>query len=401
MAAALPHNASIDIDPFIVDDTHWIDFSYEGLTLDGEAEVQPGAKRAKLDGGNSAVRKKQNREAARRSRMRKKHQESELQQKLDLYTKSNEALKKHNQELQDMLDLARYQVANLANGGTLQPVEILKDHAAKSSSCASVCDPLVPSSIEISVNDTPVDCDILPPLKRASEVSTDIHIGEFIDGLLENGDWDVNKAADINIEDPAANEVSDEGSDHLDFLLENDFWLDEDDEKKGTEHIAATSTMPITSTHTLVPQSQSVQIVSPVLSPNMKPRLHQLPCNLSRKEKNRIHARNRRMKVKMEHAHLKHSIDAYTRSNSLLKKKNKELELMLLKAHSYVAGATKGYQHYSTVFADGTACTNAASCGKENEIEETQPIDIDTDRRSSTLSESEDDDDHSLSFLWN
>jgi hypothetical protein len=58
MAAALPHNASIDIDPFIVDDTHWIDFSYEGLTLDGEAEVQPGAKRAKLDGGNSAVRKK-------------------------------------------------------------------------------------------------------------------------------------------------------------------------------------------------------------------------------------------------------------------------------------------------------------------------------------------------------
>lgn len=340
---------------------------------------------------------------------------------------ANEALKKHNQELQDMLDLARYQVANLANGGTLQPVEILKDHAAKSSSCASVCDPLVPSSIEISVNDTPVDCDILPPLKRASEVSTDIHIGEFIDGLLENGDWDVNKAADINIEDPAANEVSDEGSDHLDFLLENDFWLDEDDEKKGTEHIAATSTMPITSTHTLVPQSQSVQIVSPVLSPNMKPRLHQLPCNLSRKEKNRIHARNRRMKVKMEHAHLKHSIDAYTRckismnttkhdmlrthsdlfslffplANSLLKKKNKELELMLLKAHSYVAGATKGYQHYSTVFADGTACTNAASCGKENEIEETQPIDIDTDRRSSTLSESEDDDDHSLSFLWN
>jgi hypothetical protein len=77
---------------------------------------------------------------------------------------------------------------------------------------------------------------------------------------------------------------------------------------------------------------------------------------------------------------------------------------MLLKAHSYVAGATKGYQHYSTVFADGTACTTSASCGKENDYKETWPCDIDTDRRSSTLSGSEEDDDddnHSLSFLWN
>lgn len=212
---------------------------------------------------------------------------------------ANETLKKHNQELQAMLDLARYQVANLANGGTLhQPLEIPEDCAAKSYSCATVADPLaVPLNIEINVNDTPVDTNTLPPVKRASEVSTDV--SEIIDVLLENGDWTVNKAA--NAEDPAAHEVSDEGSEHLDFLLENDFWLEKDDEKEGSEPA-----------HTAVSQSQSVQIVSPVLSLNTKPRL-QLPCNLSRKEKNRIHARNRRMKVKMEHDHLKRSVDAYTR----------------------------------------------------------------------------------------
>jgi hypothetical protein len=212
-----------------------------------------------------------------------------------------------------MLDLARYQVANLANGGTLhQPLEVPEDCAAKSYSCATVADPLaVPLNIEISVNDTPVDTNTLPPVKRASEVSTDV--SEIIDVLLENGDWTVNKAA--NAEDPAAHEVSDEGSEHLDFLLENDFWLDKDDEKEA-EYV-----------HTPVSQSQSVQIVSPVLS--LKPRL-QLPCNLSRKEKNRIHARNRRMKVKMEHDHLKRSVDAYTRCKFSMNTNNMICSVLIL-----------------------------------------------------------------------
>lgn len=79
----------------------------------------------------------------------------------------------------------------------------------------------------------------------------------------------------------------------------------------------------------------------------------------------------------------------------MLKKKNKELELMLLKAHSYVAAATDGYQHYSTVFADGIPCDNNG-CDKENHIDG-----IEEHQRSSAPSGSDDDDDdHSLSFLW-
>lgn len=87
----------------------------------------------------------------------------------------------------------------------------------------------------------------------------------------------------------------------------------------------------------------------------------------------------------------------------MLKKKNEELELMLLKAHSYVAAATNGYQHYSTVFADGTVCDNSGS-GKENHTD-TMPQDVAINsgnkRGSSVECGSDDDDDnHSLSFLW-
>lgn len=299
-----------------------------------------------------------------------------------------------------MLDLARYQLANLSNGGSIQPIEI-----------PNVVDPLaVPSHIEISVpevslHDSP--CGLAMPTKRSSEVSTDI--SEFIDVFFEKDDWAVNKES-------AANEVSDDGSDHLDFILENDFWLDEE----NTEAIV--SAQP-----TLAPQPR-VQVVSPVLSLNLKSSNEQVPPNLSRKEKNRIHARNRRMKLKMEHAKLKQSVDAFTQctfrlylewlyffqcnflhpyaslaivANALLKKKNKELELMLLKAHSYVAGATKGYQHYSTVFADGAACIHSARCGKEK-YSDAAPAFDDVAHRSSVLGELDDDDDnHSLSFLWN
>lgn len=74
---------------------------------------------------------------------------------------------------------------------------------------------------------------------------------------------------------------------------------------------------------------------------------------------------------------------------------------MLLKAHSYVAGATKGYQHYSTVFADGAACSNSVCTGKENDCEAAPPCDVETNRRSFILSGLDDDDNHSLSFLWN
>lgn len=89
-------------------------------------------------------------------------------------------------------------------------------------------------------------------------------------------------------------------------------------------------------------------------------------------------------------------------ANAALKKNNKELELMLLKAHSYVAGATRGYQHYSTVFADGAKCRNYAGCGKEtNDKAVMHGRGGNDDRWESTLSRTDDDDDnHSLSFLW-
>lgn len=261
--------------------------------------------------------------------MRKKQQESELQEKLTSYTKckkrcamwfsimmfinincltsytANEALKKQNQELQDMLDLARYQVANLGNEGTIQPIEIPGHYAATSDPQSIGLDPLtVPSSIAVSIPEISVppavNCNIVQ-LKRASEVSTDV--SEFIDVLLESDDWAVNKEEDvINSSD---NEISDEGSDHLDLLLENDFWLEEGNEKKNLVHQSSI----ISPDSTLKPP---VQVVSPVLSLSMKTANHQLPQHLSRKEKNRIHARNRRMKVKIEHAKLKQSVDAYT-----------------------------------------------------------------------------------------
>lgn len=223
---------------------------------------------------------------------------------LTSYT-ANEALKKQNQELQDMLDLARYQVANLGNEGTIQPIEIPGHYAATSDPQSIGLDPLtVPSSIAVSIPEfsvpSAVNCNIVQ-LKRASEVSTDV--SEFIDVLLESDDWAVNKEEDvINSSD---NEISDEGSDHLDLLLENDFWLEEGNEKKNLVHQSSI----ISPDSTLKPP---VQVVSPVLSLSMKTANHQLPQHLSRKEKNRIHARNRRMKVKIEHAKLKQSVDAYT-----------------------------------------------------------------------------------------
>ena len=59
MAIFLPSNASstVDINQWVDEDAHLIDFSSEGLTLDDEVDAQPSAKRAKIGGGNSAVRK--------------------------------------------------------------------------------------------------------------------------------------------------------------------------------------------------------------------------------------------------------------------------------------------------------------------------------------------------------
>jgi hypothetical protein len=181
----------------------------------------------------------------------------------------------------------------------------------------STVDPLaVPPSIEIS-DIAEVDGNLVP-----SEVNADIN--DFIDVLLEDDDW-VHKSNETNQSN--VNEVSDDGSDHLDFLLDNDFWVNNDDEVKGVQGIPLSKEQPApVSPHSLqvLPMVLSINqnFNSPMIESNEKQPMiltqSQSTAHLSRKEKNRIHARTRRMKVKMEHAHLKKSVDAYTQCKLFL-----------------------------------------------------------------------------------
>ena len=216
-----------------------------------------------------------------------------------------------------MLDLARYQVANLTNGGKIQPIQVPHDEVRVSEDCNVVIDPLaVPSCIKWKTSEAPNEMS-----NAASEAITDID-DDLIDVLLNNDDWIERKDQP---EEHTANEVSDEGSDHLDFLLDTNFWMNENDKMNDIESKPATS-----DEKTLLCQSNlESHVVSPVLS--NKPKIDlELVGNvqylktqisngdkLTRKEKNRIHARNRRMKVKFEHAKLKQSVDAYTQCKSL------------------------------------------------------------------------------------
>jgi hypothetical protein len=230
---------------------------------------------------------------------------------------ANEALQKNNQALQDMLDLARYQVANLENGGEIQPIEIPGNHTVMPSySNESTVDPLaVPPSIEIS-DIAEIDGYLVP-----SESNADIN--DFIDVLLEDDDW-VHKSNETNQSN--VNEGSDEGRDHLDFLLDNDFWVNNDEEVKGVQGIPLSKKQPApVSSHSLqvLPSVLSINLNfnGPMIESNEKQQMiltqSQSTAHLSRQEKNRIHARIRRMKVKMEHAHLKKSVDAYTQCKLL------------------------------------------------------------------------------------
>lgn len=80
-----------------------------------------------------------------------------------------------------------------------------------------------------------------------------------------------------------------------------------------------------------------------------------------------------------------------TTANAKLKQKNKELELMLLKAHTYVAGATQGYQHYASVFAQKSDSSKSTDFSSRRSS-------IQSDFESSVFSEN--DGDHAMSFLW-
>lgn len=209
-----------------------------------------------------------------------------------------------------MLDLARYQVANLTNGGKIRPIQIPHNELV-SEDCNVVLDPLeVPSCIELNTSEASIE-----PSHEASDANLAID-DDLIDVLLENDDWIERK-----VQQEDYNEVSDEGSDHLDFLLDTNFWMNEDDKMNGTYSKPATSEETTPFSYLNLEQ----HIVSPVLSTKSKiddlalgksVQYQESQINngekLSRKEKNRIHARNRRMKVKNEHAKLKQSVDAYT-----------------------------------------------------------------------------------------
>ena len=214
-----------------------------------------------------------------------------------------------------MLDLARYQVAKLAKGEMTQPVEITGHNAYHST--LNQLD--VPSNITISLFDdvqvAPVNSSVVPSSTQSSGLEVSNEIDDFIDVLLENDDWTA-KNNEPQANEPSANEISDDGSDHIDFLLRNDFWADDEDATKG-----GGVTLPSSQVFASMAQLRPVQVTSPMLSLDLasssqKPKTKSItPGNtrLSRKEMNRIHARNRRMKVKMEHAQLKHSVDTYTK----------------------------------------------------------------------------------------
>lgn len=194
-----------------------------------------------------------------------------------------------------MLDLARYQAANITNENKVEPI-VLPQGDVKVSSHNSVADPLavyrpvsdplsVPTSISVPSND----------MCKTTEGTTEMN---YLDVLLEKEHW-LGKSKEPK-------EVSDEGSDALDLLLDSDSWMNSDEtEDSGCETL---------------PDPQPV-IVSPVIATSSKPPVtfnqsfHLKSFegrNLTRKEKNRIHARNRRMRVKFEHTHLKKTVDAYT-----------------------------------------------------------------------------------------
>ena len=191
-----------------------------------------------------------------------------------------------------MLDLARYQAVNITNENKVEPIA-LPQGDIKVYSNNIVADPLAvyrPVSDPLSVPTS-----ISVPSNDIIEGTTEMN---YLDVLLEKEHWLGNS------EEPK--EVSDEGSDALDLLLDSDSWMNSDEtEDSGCETL---------------PDPQPV-IVSPVLATSSTPPVtfnqsyHHKSFegrNLTRKEKNRIHAKNRRMRVKFEHTHLKKTVDAYT-----------------------------------------------------------------------------------------
>ena len=113
----------------------------------------------------------------------------------------------------------------------------------------------------------------------------------------------------------------------------------------------------------------------------------------------------------------------YFTANEMLKKKNEELQLMILQARTKVAETTDGFQHYTTVFGGGannhrhcttgdavafppsTVATTTATMAvhRETRIGITAGNDCACDKNHDDgfpILPEFDDDDHALSFLW-
>jgi hypothetical protein len=230
-----------------------------------------------------------------------------------------------------MLDMARIQAANMSSGkvrahrvlpsttGVVDPlfdlplVEIEPSHVGRDTA-------IDPSTDEVK----PV---IVPESNGTDTLPTD-RVTDFIDVLLEDKEWLV---ATHEEEKEVAEEVTDE-EDHLDILFEDDSWLN-DAPATGVETAHVISSSPVS-----VPVVAPAPVVSPVVSFSKAPvvvnpnilrapqrRVAAAPKFESKTalreyhlEKNRVAARNRRQRMKMEHQHLQQSVTAYTQCEFLL-----------------------------------------------------------------------------------
>lgn len=255
----------------------------------------------------------------------------ELRQNVDYYTKSNETLKERNDELQLMLDEARAKIAVMATNhlGNQKIDNAVDVPVPIQSPVVTTIQNQNQTVIAIATN----DLDPAPgPAVTISEAAVHFRVDEIISDNSGSGS------------------DGDDCCDYIDFLLENDDWFktdnDNDLEQNHPQQGAhITGPMEALSCSSMATDAMSMMITS---GDDQKPKHQQQPRRRKtkakqqqttrndshRREKNREAARKARKMKKAEHEKLHQSVAFFTRSNEMLKKKNEELQLMILSARS-------------------------------------------------------------------
>eukprot|EP00578_Thalassiosira_sp_NH16_P028387 CAMPEP_0181101960 /NCGR_PEP_ID=MMETSP1071-20121207/14048_1 /TAXON_ID=35127 /ORGANISM="Thalassiosira sp., Strain NH16" /LENGTH=573 /DNA_ID=CAMNT_0023184877 /DNA_START=156 /DNA_END=1877 /DNA_ORIENTATION=+ len=138
---------------------------------------------------------------------------------------------------------------------------------------------------------------------------------------------------------------SDDICDYIDILLENDDWLvtntNNDNANKSSNIVGrATSNPQATRSFTTSATVNPIKPAQTKSNDDVKSTPTNPPVVIreeSRKEKNRRAAREARLRKKMQQEELRRSVTRYTEANDVLKKKNDELQLLILQARSKVA----------------------------------------------------------------